>query len=398
MTWPKAGRVKTGADNYTAWNKGKTKMDAARRDAIKGNISTDEFLRQMHDAKKECDNAFNDSKAGDREPGNGKSEYLRKIYEGFTDGAKSVGKYIFGKDGLSLLTSLIYLVGGLAAFLGLIIALMNKDGGTCSIKQFPYATNQEQANSVKEAFKELIGQDTSDGFDVGYVNTGADTGQVYVRYTKGIDDLKKILNQGATGSKISWTVEEESTANIIWVNTDPPEGTSSVFKVSYYPAKEADCRKIMQDLSATSYSFDVNANCCKVWGGIMSKQNCCNQYCRINCKGTADCGDCYEAPSFWSNLKKTMSCMPPYGLMTGCWQKWLPAIAHWFMIAVGVVIILVVLGLIVWVVVKSVHSHTTDKIVVAAAAPVAAKVAGGGRAGAKVTDSLVALFRKALPS
>lgn len=290
-----------------------------------------------------------------------------------------------GIDSKSMLNIIILLamVGGPVAVALLVAAMAGSNGGTCSIKQFPLPNDKD---------RQLLQSLAS---DEGWAFTYDKTTMYAVLENNGdLDLLKaKLMTVGATGpdtsnNKSMWVFKQVNNPPINKVTQGNCSKTGYCtsdkrwYTIAKYPNTQADCNQIMKALSATSAVY--SNNCCTVKGGVMTKGDCCGFYCRQTCKGSTkyECSNCYKHPSFWDKVTKTLTCMPPYGLFTGCWSTFLPKMAHYLLVGFSVVLGLVVITLVLYATGKAIHKHYEK-----------GKLAGGAD-----TDSIVALFRHALRS
>ena len=331
---------------------------AKLRDKLKNDLKLEAIRQSIDDLR-------NDSKTKDSD-----KNWLKKM-------AMDIGS----KSAMNLIILLV-MVGGPVAVALLVAAMAGSNGGTCSIKQFPLPSKQDMdlllsfASNPKWAFT----------YDKNFM-------YAILTDTRDLNQLKATLvTAGATG-------QDTSNNNSMWLfNTVKPTITHDMknncssellctkdkfwYTIAKYPNSQADCNKIMTALSATSAVY--SNQCCTVKGGVMTKGDCCGFYCRQSCKGSKNynCSDCYKHPSLLDKTMKTLTCMPPYGLFTGCWAKFLPKLAHYLLVGFSVVLGLVVITLVLYATGKAIHKHYEK-----------GKLAGGAD-----TDSIVALFRHALRS
>jgi hypothetical protein len=267
-------------------------------------------------------------------------------------GEKGYGRGRMDKYGKLLLAAL----GGAALTgIGIVVteALLNKNGGTCKIQQFP---NQTTCGTLPNLFPSIVR-------DGEWTN-----GECVVTLKKDqrVEAFEEAVNSCQNSTSATYNAAD-CPDELLWKVTpkDSTNGESNQCVLHPFPKNQSDCTKMANTLSAKSGKW--GEACCTLTKGEMSPDGCCNGYCFASCGG-AQCDDkqcsgltkkgdkcgCYTNPPFGQNLVDAVKCIPPISLVSGCASEWLTGAAKTVAIVIGVVLAGLLLLAILWYVIKSV--------------------------------------------
>ena len=265
-------------------------------------------------------------------------------------GEKGYGRGRMDKYGKLLLAAL----GGLTG-IGIVVteALLNKNGGTCKIQQFP---NQTTCGTLPNLFPSIVQKgEWTNGECVVTLNSG--------QTVKGLEQVVNSCQNSTSNTYNAADCPDE----LLWKVTskDSTNSDSNQCVLHPFPKNQSDCTKMANTLSAKSGKW--GEACCTLTKGNMSPDGCCNGYCFASCGG-AQCDDkqcsgltkkgdkcgCYTNPPFGQNLVDAVKCIPPISLVSGCASEWLTGAAKTVAIVIGVVLAGLLLLAILWYVIKSV--------------------------------------------
>ncbi len=212
-------------------------------------------------------------------------------------------------------------LGSIVAVGVLLSNATSKNGGTCKLKQFP--TSEEDCKKIQDRRPDS---------------------NVTCSYVEGEGCECKRTNQawclGGGGSDP--IVPRGTSENLMW----NPQYANGTCTISTFPKNDDDCTKMGENVGAKSAKFDQN--CCTVDGGPMTPDDC-DSYCF---NGSCDEDTCYEPPGILEKMKKTLECVPPIGVFSGCYEDVMESAQTGVMkyISIGIIVVIgiLVLKFIVW--------------------------------------------------
>lgn len=329
-------------------------IDDAFDDFVEGKISREELNQRVSDELIRSKDKLSDG-TGPVEPAQIQIELAVKGEE-----------QSWAKDKLTKFMSIALIglsfVGLFAAMSFLIAGLMGNSGGTCTVSKFPIdSSNVEFLHRYTGLPESMTSPD--------YYFAGSDSGKEGFKIYVGISTTgsKSIFldKMNLNGGRV-WDLSVSDKPDILTIKTrfpniKPPLSIKSWYTLNYYPNSTDDCKSIMQSLSATSFKYDTSSQCCTVSGGTMTSQTCNDFYCFGMCptgKSPAKKDGCYKAPSFMQKVNNAMTCMPPFGLFTGCWSQMLPKWSRIILEVVCAILGVVVLYYIAKVFMRAYTAHT----------------------------------------